>query len=274
MPSTSPQIVAPGDKFRLADIDPTATPALSGSKEEERARAERELAENAARIAQLQELLWAENQRALLVILQGMDTSGKDGVIRHVFSGVNPQGCVVTSFKKPSESEADRDYLWRIHAAVPARGTIGIFNRAHYEDVLIVRVHGFVPREVWGARYEQINAFEKHLSENHVTILKFMLHISKEEQLERLRARLEDPSKLWKFNPADVSEREHWGEYMKAYEDAVSKCSTRWAPWHVVPADKKWYARWVVAKVVRAALEKMDPKPPAPTFDPASVVLR
>lgn len=265
-------------KWRLADVDPASTPGFASRKEEKngdlKARAESELEQHAAAIAKLQDRLWAENRRALLVVLQGMDTSGKDGVIRHVFHGVNPQGCHVTSFKKPSEAEADRDYLWRIHAAVPPKGEIGIFNRAHYEDVLIVRVHSFVPEKVWRARYEQINEFEKYLTTNHVTILKFMLHISKDEQRERLQARLDDPEKHWKFSPQDVEERKLWPAYMDAYQDAVTRCSTAHAPWHVIPADRKWYARWAIAGIVRATLEAMDPRPPKVDLDVSKIVIK
>lgn len=270
--------IPPDSRWRLAAVDPGSTPAFAAKKGEKngdlKARAESELEAHAAAIAKLQERLWAENRRALLVVLQGMDTSGKDGVIRHVFHGVNPQGCHVTSFKKPSEAEADRDYLWRIHAAVPPKGEIGIFNRAHYEDVLIVRVHSFVPEKVWRARYEQINDFEKYLTSNHVTILKFMLHISKDEQRERLQARLDDPEKHWKFSPQDVEERTFWPSYMDAYQDAVTKCSTAHAPWHVIPADRKWYARWAIAGIVRSTLEEMDPRPPKVDLDVSKIVIK
>lgn len=277
MPSPTLHRVVPNSKFRLGDIDPASTPAFVAKKGEKsgdlKARAEVELQEHASVIARLQERLWAENRRAVLVVLQGMDTSGKDGVIRHVFHGVNPQGCHVTSFKKPSEAEADRDYLWRIHAAVPARGEIGIFNRAHYEDVLIVRVHGFVEERVWKARYAQINGFEEYLEANHVTVLKFMLHISKDEQKERLQARLDDPEKRWKFSPQDVEERKLWPRYMEAYQDAVAKCSTEHAPWYVIPADRKWYARWAVAGIVRETLEGMDPRAPEVELDVGKIVI-
>ncbi|MFO0831042.1 MAG: polyphosphate kinase 2 family protein [Phycisphaerales bacterium] len=270
--------VKPGSKFSLAGVDTGSTPGFSAQRGEKngdlKARAETELQEHASEIADLQERLWAENRRAVLVVLQGMDTSGKDGVIRHVFSGVNPQGCHVTSFKKPSEAEADRDYLWRIHGAVPPKGEIGIFNRAHYEDVLIVRVHSFVPEKVWKARYQQINEFEAYLASNHVTILKFMLHISKDEQAERLRARLEDPDKRWKFSPQDVEERKFWPRYMEAYQDAVTRCSTDHAPWHVVPADRKWYARWAIGAVVREAMEELDPRPPKVEMDVSKIVIQ
>ncbi len=257
--------VKPGSKAGIAKIDPSSTPGFKGDRDQVRDRAEKELADNTAAIAALQERLYAENTRALLVVLQGMDTSGKDGVIRHVFSGVNPQGCHVTSFKKPSENELDQDYLWRIHQQIPPRGEIGVFNRAHYEDVLIVRVHDLVPKGVWSARYAQINEFEHYLAANGVVILKFFLHISKQEQLERLRARLEDPAKNWKFQAGDVRERQFWKDYQAAYEDAITKCSTEWAPWYVIPADRKWYRNWAVSTIVRQTLEMMNPKyPPAP----------
>lgn len=263
--------VKPGSRVRLGEIDADATPGLRGGGQAARTRAERELPEHVGAIASLQERLYAENTRSVLVVLQGMDTSGKDGVIRHVFSGVNPQGCHVTSFKKPSERELDKDFLWRIHDAVPAKGEIGVFNRAHYEDVLIVRVHDMVPERVWSARYAMINDFERYLAGNGVTIVKFFLHISKDEQLERLRARLENPEKHWKFNPGDVAERKRWDDYQRAYEDAISKCSTDEAPWHIVPADRKWYRNWAVASVLRETLEAMDPAFPEAGFDPAQV---
>jgi PPK2 family polyphosphate:nucleotide phosphotransferase len=267
--------IAPGSVVDLSTIKPDDASAFATTKGEKngdtKARAERETAEHSATIAKLQEVLYAENKAALLVILQGMDTSGKDGVIRHVFSGVNPQGCRVTSFKKPSEAEADRDYLWRIHREVPAKGEIAVFNRAHYEDVLIVRVHNFVPSSQWEERYEQINQFERYLTQNHVVVLKFMLHISKDEQRERLQARLDDPDKRWKFQPADLAEREKWDDYQLAYEAAVSRCSTEHAPWYVIPADRKWYARWAIARVVRETLEAMNPRFPKATFDHKSI---
>ena len=268
-------MVRPGARVVLAEIDPGATPGFAngGDKNGRKERAAAELAEDVARIARLQELLYAENQRSLLVVLQAMDTGGKDGVIRNVFSGVNPQGCHVTSFKKPSEAEADRDFLWRIHAAVPPKGEIGVFNRAHYEDVLIVRVHNFVPERVWKKRYAMINEFEHYLAENHVTILKFFLHIDKDEQKERLQARLDDPSKHWKFNAGDLAERQHWDAYQRAYEDALAQCSTPATPWFVVPANKKWYRNWAIGRIVRETLEAMDPKPPKGVVDPRSIVI-
>jgi PPK2 family polyphosphate:nucleotide phosphotransferase len=267
--------IDPGSNFVIAKADTAATTGLVPNKGEKngdlKARAEQELAADVKQIAKLQEVLYAENQTSVLVVLQGMDTSGKDGVIRHVFSGVNPQGCHVTSFKKPSEAEADRDYLWRIHAAVPAKGEIGVFNRAHYEDVLIVRVHDFVPESMWKQRYEQINNCEHYLTSNHMVILKFMLHISKDEQRERLQARLDDPEKRWKFQPGDLAERKFWDKYQEAYEVAINRCSTAWAPWYVIPADRKWYARWAIARVVRETLEAIDPKYPKAAGDLAGV---
>jgi PPK2 family polyphosphate:nucleotide phosphotransferase len=192
------------------------------------------------------------------VILQGLDTSGKDGTIRRVFGPINPVGAIATSFKKPTPHELAHDFLWRIHKAVPAAGMIGIFNRSHYEDVLVHRVHGLVPPDTIEARYRQINAFEHHLTENDVILLKFLLHISKKEQKARLEARLQDPTKRWKFNPDDLAERRHWGDYLSAYEVALRRCSTQWAPWFVVPADHKWYRNAVVARIVRVSLEALD----------------
>jgi PPK2 family polyphosphate:nucleotide phosphotransferase len=253
--------VKPGKKVRLADLDPAADLGLT------KPEAEEEVSKRTRKLAELHELLWAENARSLLVILQGMDTSGKDGTIKHVMSGVNPQGCQVVSFKQPSSAEADHDFLWRIHAAVPAKGDIGIFNRSHYEDVLVTRVHGLVPEKVWKARYDQINAFERVLTDNHVVILKLFLFISKEEQRERLQARLDDPTKNWKFSAADLEERKRWDDYVAAYEDALSRCSTDCAPWWIVPADRKWVRNWMVSKLIVDTLEGMKMKWPPPRMD-------
>ena len=266
MPTLDPRelIVRPGKRARIDKIAPDSTPGFKGSLDAARTRAEEDLARDVKAVADLQYLLYAENRRSVLVVLQGMDTSGKDGVIRHVFSGINPQGCHVTSFKKPSEREMDQDYLWRIHDAVPARGEIGVFNRAHYEDVLVVRVHELVPRKVWSKRYAQINEFEHYLTDNGVTIVKCFLHISKDEQRRRLQARLDDPSKNWKFSPQDLEERKRWDDYQEAYEDALTECSTPWAPWHVIPADRKWYRNWAVASLLRQTLERLHPRTPRP----------
>jgi len=214
------------------------------------------------RLDQLQEALYAENRRAVLVVLQGRDTSGKDGTIRKVFGPLNPQGLAVTAFKAPAPVELAHDYLWRVHQAVPPKGSIGIFNRSHYEDVLVVRVHEPVPEGVWRSRYEQINLFERLLTENGVTVLKFFLHISRKEQLERLQARIQDPTKYWKFSPGDLGERDRWDAYTAAYEEALERTSTRAAPWWVVPADKKYVRDLLVAQVVTETLEQMDPKYP------------
>jgi PPK2 family polyphosphate:nucleotide phosphotransferase len=219
------------------------------------------------RIDGLQYRLSAERKHALLIVLQGLDTAGKDGTIRHVMSGINPQGCNVTPFKVPTEEEAAHDFLWRIHKAVPAHGTIGIFNRSQYEDVLVVRVHKLVPKEVWWKRYDQINEFESMLAANGIRILKFFLHISKEEQRKRLLQRIDDPDRQWKISEADFHERKFWGDYTVAYEQALSKCSTDEAPWFVIPANKKWFRNLAVSHIIAETLEDMDPKFPAPTVD-------
>jgi len=221
------------------------------------------------RLGALQGALRAEGKRALLVVLQGRDTSGKDGTIKNVFESVDPQGCAVTNFGRPSDLELSHDYLWRVHQAIPPLGLIGIFNRSHYEDVLAVRVHELVPRKEWSRRFRQINDFERMLSENGVTTLKFFLHISRQEQKERLLARLDDPNKNWKFSEADLGERKLWGQYTRAYRDALARCSTRWAPWYVIPADKKPVRDYLVARVIVQTLRRMAPKYPA--ADPALI---
>ncbi|ADR37448.1 Polyphosphate:AMP phosphotransferase [Oceanithermus profundus DSM 14977] len=259
--------VPPGSGF-----DPEAWPTredddFAGGKKE----AKKELARLAVRLGELQARLYAEGRQALLIVLQGMDTAGKDGTIRHVFRAVNPQGVRVTSFKKPTALELAHDYLWRVHRHAPARGEIGIFNRSHYEDVLVVRVHELVPPEVWGRRYDHINAFERLLADEGTRIVKFFLHISKDEQKRRLEARLENPRKHWKFNPADLSERARWGDYAAAYAEALSRTSSDRAPWYAVPADRKWQRNRIVAQVLVDALEAMDPRFPRVDFDPASV---
>jgi PPK2 family polyphosphate:nucleotide phosphotransferase len=258
--------IEPGTKVRLREIDAADTGDYT-----DKVQAEAHLAQDVKRLAELQERLYAENSRGLLVVLQAMDTGGKDGTVKHVMSGVNPTGCEVTSFKAPSEREADHDFLWRIYRALPRRGNIGIFNRSHYEDVLVVRVHDLVPREVWKRRYDQINRFEELVSDLGTTILKFYLHIDKDEQRRRLQARLDDREKTWKFSPSDLTERKHWEAYQEAYEELLSKCSTERAPWYVVPANKKWYRNLVVARTIVKTLEAMDPRPPAPTIDPTKI---
>jgi PPK2 family polyphosphate:nucleotide phosphotransferase len=230
------------------------------------------LESHAARLAALQAALGAEGTRALLIVLQGRDACGKDGTVRRVFSGLNPAYAGVTSFKRPSALELRHDYLWRIHQAVPARGTIGIFNRSHYEDVLTVRVHGLVPEPVWRRRYEQINAFERMLADEGTVIRKFFLHVSKEEQRKRLEERLDDPAKNWKFEPGDLQERARWDDYTAAYEEMLERCSTAWAPWYVVPADRNKPRDFLVAEAVVAALEEMNPR--YPEADPAVLKMR
>ena len=261
-------LIESGTQVNLADYDPGHSGAY-----QEKAAAKAELKRNAQRLQELQEVLWAEGKHALLIVLQAMDAGGKDGTIKHVMRGVNPQGCQVTSFKVPTEEELDHDFLWRVHKATPRRGYIGIFNRSHYEDVLVVRVHDLVPEKVWQARYEQINRFEKLLADTGTTILKFYLHISKEEQKERFEARLRDPRKNWKFSMRDVEKRQDWDAYMMAFEDALSKCSTPWAPWYIIPANRKWYRNLVVSQVIIEAMERLDMHYPPPLPDADSIVI-
>jgi PPK2 family polyphosphate:nucleotide phosphotransferase len=219
------------------------------------------------RIGELQRLLYANSSHSIIILLQGMDTSGKDGTAKRLLDFVPPSGIETTNFKTPSSEELAHDFLWRVHKAVPRYGNIGIFNRSHYEDVLIVRVMKLLPPNVWKARYAQINAFEKLLAENRVVLLKFFLHISKAEQAERLQARLDDRTKVWKFETGDLKMRERWTDFQKAYEDALNLCNTPWAPWHIIPANHKWYRDYVVARTVVRALEKLDLKWPKPKED-------
>ncbi len=258
--------VKPGAKVKLRDRD---ADGADGTRE--RAAVEERTAALVARLPDLQHRLHAEGRRALLVVLQGMDASGKDGTIRRVMSVLNPQGCRVVSFKAPSEEELAHDFLWRIHRACPRRGEVGIFNRSHYEDVLIVRVRNLVPKSVWSKRYDQINAFEDILAQNDVTLLKLFLHVSHKEQRKRLLRRIKDPARNWKSDPADLEEREHWPAYIRAYEAALARCSTEAAPWHVIPADRKWFRDYVVAGLLVETLERMDPQFPKPKTDPASL---
>ena len=261
--------VKPGADVKLSEYDPDETSEYKGSKDEAMGK----LAELTGRLETLQELLFAEHKQKLLVVLQGMDTSGKDGVIRHVFEGVNPQGVRVASFKVPTALELDHDYLWRVHSQAPGKGEIVIFNRSHYEDVLVVRVHELVPREQWSRRYQQINDFERLLVEEGTTILKFFLHIDKDEQKERLQERLDDPNKHWKFNTGDLKERQLWGKYTQAYEDVLGQTSHEDAAWYVVPANRKWYRNLVVASVLVEQLEKLDMKYPEPKEDLSQVTI-
>jgi PPK2 family polyphosphate:nucleotide phosphotransferase len=260
-------LVKPGSKVKLADWDPCETHGIL------KEAAEVELERDRAKLSALQEILYAEGKRALLVVLQGLDASGKDGAIRHVMSGVNPQGCSVTAFKVPSSEEQGHDFLWRVHKVIPQTGRIGVFNRSQYEDVLVARVHKLVPKEVWSGRYAHINHFERLLSDSGVSILKFFLHVSKDEQKKRLEQRFTDRTKLWKVNLGDLEERKRWSAYREAYEDALRECSTEWAPWYIIPADRKWFRNLAVMRIVVETLEAMKLKYPKPRFDPAKIVV-
>ncbi len=260
--------VRPGRRVRLRDLDTSAEHGWT--KETSAPELDRQL----DRLAELQDRLWAEAKHSVLVILQGIDAAGKDGTIKKVMTAFNPQGCPVTSFKVPSEEELAHDYLWRVHKAVPRRGEVGIFNRSHYEDVLIVRVHELGPRGVWRKRYDEINEFERHLAANGTTILKFFLSISKDEQRERFQARYDDPTKRWKFSMGDLKERERWNDYQAAFDDALSKTSTDVAPWYVIPADRKWFRNLAVATILADTMAGLKPAyPPVDEDVPADLVI-
>ncbi len=262
-------LVAPGQKIDLAEFDAGSTAGWKGGKD----KVEAVFLKLNDRLEVLQEKLWAEGERGVLVVLQGMDTSGKDGTIRHAFEGVNPLGVRVASFKAPTEEERGHDFLWRVHPKMPGKGEMVIFNRSHYEDVLVARVRNLVPKKVWKARYEQINQFEKLCADNGTTILKFFLHIDRDEQKERLEARLADPLKRWKFRLGDLDDRVHWNDYMAAYQDALAKTSTPWAPWYIVPANRKWFRNLVVATALVDALDALKIKDPLPAEDLSGVVI-
>jgi PPK2 family polyphosphate:nucleotide phosphotransferase len=251
--------VKPGAGVDLSAINPEERGDFAGKKQAKSAL--KQLRED---LVKLQERFYAWDKRSILLVLQAMDTGGKDGTIEHVMQGTNPQGVEVTSFKVPTAEEMAHDYLWRVHKAIPARRMIGIFNRSHYEDVLVVRVHNLVPETVWRKRYDEINAFEKLLTDNGTTILKFYLHISKDEQARRLQARLDDPDKRWKFSKGDLKERLLWDDYQAAYTDALSLCSTEYAPWYVIPANHKWYRNYVIANVLVETLRNLAPQFPEP----------
>ena len=261
--------VKPGAKVRLSKWDPDDQSEFKGDKEQGRAK----VAKINDDLEALQDLLYGEHKHKVLVVLQAMDTAGKDGVIRSVFDGVNPQGVQVAAFKAPSAQELDHDYLWRVHQYAPGKGEMVIFNRSHYEDVLVVRVHNLAPKEVWNRRYEHINAFEKMLADEGTTILKFFLHISKDEQKARLQARLDDPEKHWKFAVGDLAERKLWDQYMDAYNDAIEQTSTSWAPWYIVPANRKWYRDLVISTVLVKALKDLKMKYPENKDDLSKVVI-
>jgi PPK2 family polyphosphate:nucleotide phosphotransferase len=256
--------VAPGSKVRLADLDPRDTAGLD--KEQAAAL----LAKARDKMFILQRRLYAESRRGLLIILQGMDASGKDGTIREAFASLNPQGTRVVSFKAPTSTERSQDYLWRIHQVCPPRGEVHIFNRSHYEDVLVVRVEGLVPEKVWKRRYEHINAFEKMLTDEGTVVLKFFLNLSKDEQRERLLDRVHDPERHFKFNPGDFDSRKKWDQYVEAFEAALENCSTDDAPWHIIPSDRNWLRNYAVAAITLDALERMDPQLPKVAVDAAA----
>jgi PPK2 family polyphosphate:nucleotide phosphotransferase len=256
--------VTPGKSAKLAKVDPGESFGLDDSPETEAIRAA-----NIQRVSDLQHLLYADARYSLLIVLQGIDASGKDGTTSHLLTGVNPQGVRVTSFKAPTAEELGHDYLWRIHKVCPVKGEIGLFNRSHYEDVLVVRVHELVPRKIWSQRYRQINQFERHLVENNTIVLKFFLHISQEEQRKRLQERIDDPKKNWKMQPKDLDERKLWNDYARAYEDALTECSTDHAPWYIIPADKKWFRNLAISQIVADTLDNLDLRYPKPTFDPS-----
>ena len=259
--------VTPGAKLHLADIDPSGTkgsPGKEGAIKAFDGFAERQYS--------LQERLWAEHSRSLLVVLQAIDAGGKDGAVKHLFKGLNPAGARVVSFRAPNEDELDHDFLWRVHRQTPAKGEVVVFNRSHYEDVLVVRVHDYVPEEVWRPRYRFINDFEDNLAAAGTTVVKLFLHISRDEQAERLRARIEDPTKRWKFRLGDLEERARWNDYQAAFEEAITRTSTETAPWHVIPADHKWYRNWAVSNIIIETLERLDPQYP-PGDDVAGVII-
>ncbi|HLE51751.1 MAG TPA: polyphosphate kinase 2 family protein [Anaerolineales bacterium] len=262
-------LIKPGSRIDLDEWDPSDNSAFDGDKKS----AQENLQELNDELSNLQELFFAEHKHKLLIILQGVDTSGKDGAIEHVFRGVNPQGVRVANFKVPTQEEIDHDYLWRIHKQTPAKGEIVIFNRSHYEDVLVVRVHELVPKKIWSRRYDQINNFERLLANEGTIILKFFLHIDLEEQKKRLQARLDDPTKRWKFRTGDLKERQLWPEYKKAFEDALTKTSTDWAPWYIVPANRKWFRNLVIGTTLVDTLKGLDMRYPEPEKNLDNVVI-
>ncbi len=260
-------LVQPGKPFKLTSCDPAETYGW------DKDGAAAVLDENSRRLESLQERLWASKAGPVLIVLQGIDTAGKDGTIRHVMSAFNPQGCTVTGFDEPTAEELAHDYLWRVHRATPAKGSVAIFNRSHYEDVLVVRVHDLVPKSAWRKRYDQINDFERQLTENGTTIVKFFLNISPDEQRQRLQARIDTPDKRWKFKTGDLAERKLWDQYMAAYQVALERCSTDAAPWHIVPSDRKWFRNLAVAEVVANALEGLRLKYPPSADGIESIVV-
>ena len=264
----SPFLVKPHSRVRLSRLSTTTTPGASDEED-----AERIVKHHRKQLEELQEVFYASQQRAMLIVLQGMDTAGKDGTIRHIFAGINPQGCQVAAFKVPTAIEQRHDFLWRCHQQVPPRGILGIFNRSHYEDVLSPRVHGAIDKKTAHQRMDDINAFERTLADNDVIVLKFFLHISQAEQTARLQARIDDPSKHWKLSPSDFSERLFWDKYQAAYEDILERTSHKHAPWFVIPADHKWYRNVAISKVIVDSMKSLKLKFPPPTFDPSGLKL-
>lgn len=261
--------IRPDQTIRLAEIDPNAANTFDEGKREGRTL----LPTLTGRLRELQDLLYAENKHKLLVVFQAIDTGGKDGAIRHVFTGVNPQGVRVVSFKQPTEHELSHDYLWRVHRHTPATGMIAIFNRSHYEDIVAVRVRNLAPQAVWEKRYGHINDFERMLSDEGTTIVKFFLHISRDEQAARLQSRLDDPAKRWKFNIGDLADRALWDDYTTAFEDMLNRTSTGYAPWYVIPANRKWYRNLVVSQVLINTLEALDMQYPQPPMGLDEIVI-
>ena len=260
-------IVEPDSKIRLKHFDPDYH-----GKHESRESALPEIQKNLQKMEQLQYLMYAENKHSLLIVLQGLDAAGKDGVVRHVLTGMNPSGCVSVNFKQPTARELAHDFLWRVHPHVPAKGSVAIFNRSHYEDVLVARVHNLVPEKVWSKRYDQINDFERLIAtENNTTILKFFLHISKQEQLERFKKRLDDPARQWKISDSDYKERDYWKDYIQAFEDVLSKTSAERAPWFIIPANHKWFRDLAISQIITRAMEEMNMQLPKPTVNLAEI---
>ena len=260
-------IVKPNSKIRLKHLDPDYH-----GKHESRESALPEIQKNLQKMEPLQYLMYAENKHSLLIVLQGLDAAGKDGVVRHVLTGMNPSGCVSVNFKQPTARELAHDFLWRVHPHVPAKGSVAIFNRSHYEDVLVARVHNLVPEKVWSKRYDQINDFERLIAtENNTTILKFFLHISKEEQLGRFKKRLDDPARQWKISDSDYKERDYWKDYIEAFEDVLRKTSTERAPWFIIPANHKWFRDLAISQIITRAMEEMNMQLPKPTVNLAEI---
>ncbi len=260
-------IVKPGTKVKLKDFDPD-----SHGKHESHKKAMPEIEKHLEKMDKLQYLMYSENKHSLLIVLQGLDAAGKDGVVRHVLTGMNPQGCTVTAYKEPTTEELTHDFLWRVHPHVPRKGLVAIFNRSHYEDVLVVRVHKLVSHDEWSRRYDLINEFERLLYiENNTTILKFFLHVSKEEQLARFKKRLDDPARNWKISEGDYKERDYWDEYVTAYEEVLHKTSTEQAPWFVIPSDHKWFRDLAISQIITSKLESLAMKQPTAKVDLADI---